>query len=78
MVIKHLLSENQNQEKKYLPQGDSGGPLNHFQEEFGKYEQVGIASFVSDGGCENEYPHGFTRVSHYLEWIATKTGIDVE
>jgi len=58
--------------------GDSGGPLNHFQEEFGKYEQVGIASFVSDGGCENEYPHGFTRVSHYLEWIATKTGIDVE
>ena len=52
--------------------------MNHFQEEFGKYEQVGIASFVSDGGCENEYPHGFTRVSHYLEWIATKTGIDVE
>ena len=44
----------------------------------GKYQQIGIASFVSSGGCENEYPHGFTRVTHYLEWIATQTGINVE
>jgi len=57
--------------------GDSGGPLNH-ETSPGKYEQIGIASFVSSGGCENEYPHGFTRVTHYLQWIATKTGIDLE
>ncbi|XP_069688741.1 brachyurin-like isoform X2 [Periplaneta americana] len=53
--------------------GDSGGPLIHSQN--GGYIQVGIVSFVSSSGCEAGLPAGFTRVTSYLDWIQTNTGI---
>jgi secreted trypsin-like serine protease len=57
--------------------GDSGGPLN-YEKTTGKYTTVGVASFVSGFGCESGLPHGFTRVTEYLDWIETVTGIAIE
>ena len=54
--------------------GDSGGPLNH-READGRYKQIGVTSFVSSGGCENKLPHGFTRMTSFLDWVETNTGI---
>ncbi|CAD7002342.1 unnamed protein product [Ceratitis capitata] len=50
--------------------GDSGGPL------VLKNTQVvvGITSFGPADGCETNIPGGFTRVTHYLDWIEVKTG----
>ncbi|XP_018795477.1 PREDICTED: brachyurin [Bactrocera latifrons] len=50
--------------------GDSGGPL------VLKNTQtvVGITSFGPADGCETNIPGGFTRVTHYLDWIEMKTG----
>lgn len=56
--------------------GDSGGPLN-YEQTTGKYITVGVASFVSSLGCESGVPHGFTRVTEYLDWIETVTGIQI-
>ncbi|KAJ4436546.1 hypothetical protein ANN_16577 [Periplaneta americana] len=53
--------------------GDSGGPLIHSQN--GGYVQVGVVSFVSSSGCESGSPAGFTRVTSYLDWIQSNTGI---
>ena len=55
-------------------QGDSGGPL-VFQEDDGRYTEVGIVSFRHISGCENGHPVAFTRVTSYLDWIETNTGI---
>jgi len=55
-------------------QGDSGGPL-VFREKDGNYTEVGIVSFGHRYGCEAGYPAVFTRVTSYLEWIETHTGI---
>ncbi|XP_030385854.1 brachyurin [Scaptodrosophila lebanonensis] len=50
--------------------GDSGGPL------VLKNTQVvvGITSFGPADGCETNIPGGFTRVTHYLDWIESKIG----
>merc|ERR1711994_207541 len=55
--------------------GDSGGTLNH-NEGGTKWKQIGVTSFVSSAGCESGNPHGFTRVTHFLQWIETETGIE--
>jgi len=55
-------------------QGDSGGPL-VYQENDGRYTEVGIASFVSSAGCTQGYPAAFTRVTSYLNWISSTTGV---
>ena len=55
-------------------QGDSGGPL-IYRESDGVYTQVGIVSFVSSAGCTRGYPAGFTRVTSYLNWISSNTGL---
>ena len=58
--------------------GDSGGPLNLQTEadSTGPYVQVGIASFVSSFGCEyTGLPHGFARVTFFLDWIRETSGI---
>jgi secreted trypsin-like serine protease len=55
-------------------QGDSGGPL-VYQESDGRFTEVGIVSFGSSAGCERGYPAAFTRVTSYLDWIETTTGI---
>jgi secreted trypsin-like serine protease len=54
--------------------GDSGGPLN-YDDGRGVYCTQGVTSFGSSAGCEVGYPDGFTRLTHYLEWIETTTGI---
>ncbi|KAJ4436544.1 hypothetical protein ANN_16575 [Periplaneta americana] len=53
--------------------GDSGGPLIHAEN--GGYIQVGVVSFVAAIGCEAGYPAGFARVTSYLDWIQSHTGI---
>jgi secreted trypsin-like serine protease len=55
-------------------QGDSGGAL-AFQESDGRYTEVGIVSFGADEGCTLGYPAAFTRVTSYLDWIESTTGI---
>jgi len=57
--------------------GDSGGPLNLQTEEFGKYIQVGVTSFLSPLGCESGVPQGFSRVTENLDFIAERTGLDL-
>merc|ERR1711879_681635 len=58
--------------------GDSGGPLN-LQEGPGQYMTVGVASFVSSAGCESEiFPHVYSRVTYYMDWISENTGIPIE
>ncbi|KAH8380782.1 hypothetical protein KR200_010423, partial [Drosophila serrata] len=50
-------------------QGDSGGPLAL------KDVLIGITSFGSAQGCEAGYPAAFTRVTSYLDWIKTNSGV---
>jgi secreted trypsin-like serine protease len=57
-------------------QGDSGGPL-VYQEDDGNFIQVGIVSFAAAAGCQLGYPVGFTRVTSFLSWISSNTGISI-
>lgn len=54
-------------------EGDSGGPLVNAN----TGSLIGVTSFVSGGGCQYGSPAGFTRVTHYLDWIRQHTGLDV-
>jgi hypothetical protein len=49
----------------------------NYENSSGKYMTVGVASFVSSAGCESGLPHGFTRVTEYLDWIESETGIQI-
>ena len=54
--------------------GDSGGPLVG-QDSQGRWAAVGLVSWrlapgVEAGGCEGRSYTVFTRISHYLPWIA--------
>ncbi|XP_017139280.1 serine protease 1 [Drosophila miranda] len=51
--------------------GDSGGPLVLESSTV----QVGLTSFGAAAGCEKGYPAAFTRLTSYLDWIKTNTGI---
>ena len=55
-------------------QGDSGGPLVYLESD-GIYTEVGIVSFGSSAGCTRGYPGAFTRVTSYLDWISSTTGV---
>ncbi|KAI9558942.1 chymotrypsin-like protein [Daphnia sinensis] len=55
--------------------GDSGGPLSYINN--GVYNQVGLVSFGSASGCELGYPTGFSRISSFIDWIVSVTGIVV-
>ena len=57
-------------------QGDSGGPLVFLLD--GVYNQVGIVSFGPAAGCQLGYPVAFTRVTSYLKWIESNTGISLQ
>jgi secreted trypsin-like serine protease len=56
-------------------QGDGGGPL-IYKESDGKWTQIGIVSFGHKESCIG-FPQGFTRVTYYLGWISTKTGLKI-
>ncbi|KAH8234769.1 hypothetical protein KR032_002941, partial [Drosophila birchii] len=49
--------------------GDSGGPLAL------DGTLIGITSFGSIDGCEVGAPAGFTRVTSYLDWIKSNSGV---
>ncbi|XP_017122060.1 serine protease 1 [Drosophila elegans] len=51
--------------------GDSGGPLVLKSNSV----QVGLTSFGAAAGCEKGYPAAFTRLTSYLDWIKSNTGI---
>jgi secreted trypsin-like serine protease len=57
--------------------GDSGGPLSDVSAD-GIFSQIGIVSFGASAGCELGYPAGFSRVTSYLSWISSITGIMTE
>lgn len=52
-------------------QGDSGGPLALESSQL----LIGVTSFVSSAGCASGNPAGFVRVTSYLDWIKSHTGI---
>lgn len=54
-------------------QGDSGGPFSLSRN--GQNIQVGIVSFGLSLGCELGWPTVFTRVTSYLDWIESNSGI---
>eukprot|EP00095_Tigriopus_kingsejongensis_P008952 maker-scaffold199_size265817-snap-gene-1.56 protein:Tk08952 transcript:maker-scaffold199_size265817-snap-gene-1.56-mRNA-1 annotation:"chymotrypsin-like protein" len=54
-------------------QGDSGGALqNSFRG--APWIQHGIVSFGPDLGCGKNHPNGYSRVSHFLDFIGNVTG----
>ena len=55
-------------------QGDSGGAL-VIQESDGVFTQVGVVSFVAAAGCQRGFPAGFARVTSFLNWISSVTGL---
>ncbi|XP_018802275.1 PREDICTED: serine proteases 1/2-like [Bactrocera latifrons] len=50
---------------------DSGGPL----VDTASGIQIGLTSFGAADGCTKGYPAAFTRVTSYLDWIKSNTGI---
>ncbi|GLG92354.1 Chymotrypsin, partial [Gryllus bimaculatus] len=56
--------------------GDSGGPL-FITDSDGSYTQIGLVSFGSNG-CLASYPAVFTRLTSYLSWISSNTGIAIQ
>jgi len=56
--------------------GDSGGPL--VIEHNGKTTQIGVVSFGIAFGCERGFPHAYTRVTEYLDWIAANSNVQIQ
>ena len=59
--------------------GDSGGPLVG-QDSEGRWSAVGVVSWrlgqaYQHGGCDGASYTVFTRISHYLPWIADNTNL---
>ncbi|EDW39494.1 GL13080, partial [Drosophila persimilis] len=51
--------------------GDSGGPLVQKSTNI----LIGVTSFVSSAGCESGAPAGFSRVTSFLDWIQSNSGV---
>lgn len=60
----------------FCKQYDAGGPL-VVQGDDGVWTQIGVASFESDLGCFRGYPSVYTRVTEYLQWIQSVTGLQL-
>ncbi|XP_040583575.1 chymotrypsin BI-like [Lepeophtheirus salmonis] len=56
--------------------GDSGGPLNYEMED-GKYMQIGVNQFITNGKCVGGV-NGYARVSTHLDFIQEITGMVIE
>jgi len=54
--------------------GDSGGPLVLTSDS----TQIGLTSFGISLGCEIGWPAAFTRVSSFLDWLATNTDVQIQ
>ncbi|KAF4526794.1 hypothetical protein B566_EDAN015590 [Ephemera danica] len=68
-----LAQRHQQYNKDYnaiLSGGDQGGPLT-VEDSDGIVTQIGISSLFN---CGRSYPHIYTRVVNYLEWIAKNGG----
>ncbi|KAH9633630.1 hypothetical protein HF086_014598 [Spodoptera exigua] len=39
--------------------------------------KIGVTSFISASGCNDDQPSVFTRVQRYLDWISQLTGIQI-
>lgn len=52
--------------------GDSGGPL--VTTVNGRTIQIGVVSFGGAASC-SKYPSGFARVSSFVNWISSRTGL---
>ena len=54
-------------------QGDSGGAL--VVQKDGGFVQIGVVSFGLTGGCASGAPTGFARVTSFVNWIRSNTGL---
>ncbi|PZC84934.1 hypothetical protein B5X24_HaOG200509 [Helicoverpa armigera] len=57
--------------------GDNGGPMTIFYNATEVDILVGVTSFISADGCNDNRPSVFTRVQRYLDWINQVTGIEI-
>jgi len=55
-------------------QGDSGGALAVLESD-DLWTEVGVVSFGSTAGCQRGFPVGFARVTSFLNWISSVTGL---
>lgn len=58
--------------------GDSGSPINFHKRPGTPYKAIGVTSFHVGRSCTNGFPHATTRVTSYLEWIESTTGIQID
>ena len=58
-------------------QGDSGSAL-QYAIDIGRWVQIGVVSFGPATGCQNDYPSGYSKIAHYLDWISQVTGIPLQ
>ena len=58
-------------------QGDSGSSL-QLSVEINRWVQVGLVSFGAATGCVNDHPNGYSKISYYLDWIGTVTGMNFD
>ncbi|XP_052873595.1 collagenase-like [Anopheles cruzii] len=54
--------------------GDQGGPLT-VQDADGGHTVIGVFSFVSNLGCDVDWPAVYTRVTRYLSWIEANSDV---
>lgn len=71
IVTDGVICTNTARGQKSTCNGDSGGPLVY------NGRLIGVTSFVSARGCQSGGPGGFTRVTHYLDWVKQITGLNV-
>ncbi|XP_035790059.1 brachyurin-like [Anopheles albimanus] len=57
-------------------QGDQGGPLT-VQDADGGQTVIGIHSFISNLGCDLEWPAVFSRVTRFLAWIEANSDVTI-
>ncbi|XP_042886121.1 brachyurin-like [Penaeus japonicus] len=59
--------------RKHTCSGDSGGPV--IRIENGKAFQVGVISFGASADCKDQSPDGQVRVSAFIDWFESITGL---